>query len=249
MENKDITAIMTARLKSIIDERGFQYMHDHAYEIYELFMREKQLDDVYARVLLSCLLSADFMKAKEADCDLSLLSVRIQKNCALRKSVADQMAEVFLLLFASENMRDWQKKDLSGFREFCAHEWELKWSGFSRWQTSGGSMDCRAKVTAAVRITEPEQVKKDHADLLGQNPFTTADEIRVVYQRLLSEKLDSDFDYYCTCDDYYPPVVEDYGINCEEQLDQFCSKHGMELIDFDYSGDLSDYIPDHNNSW
>ena len=38
----------------------------------------------------------------------------------------------------------------------------------------------------------------------------TKESIREFYEKKLKEYLDSEFEEYCTCDDYYEPVVEDY---------------------------------------
>lgn len=48
--------IIVDRLKEMIDQSGIQYLEDHAYEIYQLFLNEKLVDDTDARILLICLL-------------------------------------------------------------------------------------------------------------------------------------------------------------------------------------------------
>lgn len=61
------TEIIADRLKSLIDTNGFQYLEDHAYEIYEQLREEKLLNGIYARVLLICLLSADYKNYKRGE--------------------------------------------------------------------------------------------------------------------------------------------------------------------------------------
>ena len=93
-------------------------------------------------------------------------------------------------------------------------------------------------------MTNPRQVGEDMKQLLAKNPLTTAEEIFKYYQDELLELLDSDFEFYCTNDDYYPPVVEDYGDNFEGVVNEFCQKHGMELVFSEYKGDTGDFEPD-----
>lgn len=50
---------------------------------------------------------------------------------------------------------------------------------------------------------------KNLQKLLKKNPFMTKESIREFYEKKLKEYLDSEFEEYCTCDDYYEPVVED----------------------------------------
>lgn len=52
-----------------------------------------------------------------------------------------------------------------------------------------------------------------------------------------------DFYDYCFSDDYYPPVCEDYYYNIDYVVKDFCKKYGFKLVDLDYSGDTSNYIP------
>lgn len=99
--------IIVDRLKEMIDQSGIQYLEDHAYEIYQLFLNEKLVDDTDARILLICLLSADYKMLCQGGNDKAALSNRLQQSCGLRKKVSDRMADVFLTLFNEENVTVW----------------------------------------------------------------------------------------------------------------------------------------------
>ena len=45
---------------------------------------------------------------------------------------------------------------------------------------------------------------------LKKNPFVTADSINKFYAKELCKYLDHEFEDYCSCDDYYEPVVGDF---------------------------------------
>ena len=105
-------------------------------------------------------------------------------------------------------------------------------------------MDCSCSSTAAIKIVDTQQVGNELKKMLEKNPFTASDEILDFYRSMLCDLLDADFEEYCTSDNYYPPVVEDYVGNFNDIVNKFCKKHGMELIASDYNGELSDFEPD-----
>ena len=105
-------------------------------------------------------------------------------------------------------------------------------------------MDCFCSATATIKIVDPQKVGNELKKKLEKNPFMTSDEIFGHYQSILYDLLDSEFEEYCTADDYYPPVVEDFDVNYNHIIEGFCSKYGMELIASEYSGNSSDFDPD-----
>ena len=50
------------------------------------------------------------------------------------------------------------------------------------------------------------------------------------------------FHDYVTCDDYYPPVMEDY--DAEYALSECCKELGLKIVHVSSSGDMSDFEPD-----
>ena len=58
----------------------------------------------------------------------------------------------------------------------------------------------------------------------------------------MEEALAEDFHDYVTCDDYYPPVMEDY--DAEYALSKCCKELGLKLVHVSSSGDMSDFEPD-----
>lgn len=108
-------------------------------------------------------------------------------------------------------------------------------------------LDCTASGSATIRVSDPGKIEADQAKLLEENPFMSAEQIFELYDKQLSEELDSDFDEYCTCDDYYPPVVEDYDENYKHFIQEFCIKYGREMLDYECEGDTSDFIPNHHD--
>ena len=52
---------------------------------------------------------------------------------------------------------------------------------------------------------------------------------------------------YCTDDDYYPPVVEDFEI--EYHVQEWCKKNGFEFISCDGDGEEGEYEPKFRKGW
>ncbi len=48
------------KIKQIIDEKGYEYLENGAYDIYKTLLDEGLADGMHSRVLLSCLLSGNY---------------------------------------------------------------------------------------------------------------------------------------------------------------------------------------------
>lgn len=80
---------------------------------------------------------------------------------------------------------------------------------------------------------------KELIALLSSNLFTTKEGIHELFVKRLQKYLDKDFNEYCTCDDYYQPVVEDYGSN----LEYWGKSKGFEFVSCDGDGFDDGYEP------
>lgn len=228
-------------LKEIIETKGFDILDSKPYEIYQKISKIDTISDVISRILLITLLSGVLKQLRSDKMSQEELSDYLQKNCCLKKKMSDFMAQMYLSLFSDENIVLWRQKSEEGFREFCNSIWEFKWEGHSLWSADYVCMDCDCDAAVSIKIIHPDKVKKSMEEELQNNPFFSYEEICNQFSELLSTRLDNDFDFYCTSDEYYPPVVEDYIGNCEELIETFCKEHGMKLISFDFDGVTGDY--------
>lgn len=93
-------------------------------------------------------------------------------------------------------------------------------------------------------------LRKQIAERLRSNPFTTADWIYQQMQQVLNKYLEDDLDEYVDDDDYDPPVMEDYWPYRQEDFEDYCRKLGFEVISFDGDADMDDFEPDfHGRRW
>jgi len=236
-------------LKQIIDKNGFEYLNSNAFDIYENLIESETIDHRYARILLLTLLAKVYERANNKDVDISTLSKHIQKELFLKKNIADDFAFLYQTLFRTENISEWDNKYAKGLKEFCAREWSFPWQGFEVWYAGSVHVDCSYTAEVMIRVCDKKLVEEDVKKLVETNPFIAATEIYKKYHDELCKLLDRDFQDYAQADDYYPPVGEDYDSNYECVLEEFCKKHGFEIISYECDGETSDYEPNDNRRW
>lgn len=199
-------------------------------------------DERQARLVLITLLSDASVKAREMNEED--LSKYIQKECCMRKKAADEISAMYKTLFDAENISDWKRRRNYGFREFCSKTWKFNWDGENQWSSGGGHIDCWCTINAEIEVADKGVAKKSVRELLRDNSFTTAEKIYEYYTQKILSALDDDLEEYVTCDEYYPPVMEDYHYNGKYALEECCNKLGLKVVTFDYDGSMSDFEPD-----
>lgn len=95
-----------------------------------------------------------------------------------------------------------------------------------------------------MKVADRALVEKDLGERLEKNPFMKAEDIADYYESEICSIIASDFENYCTDDDYYPPVVEDFSGNCSYDMEKYLPKHGLEFVSDDYECDESDIYRD-----
>lgn len=169
------------------------------------------------------------------------LSRRIQDECCFNKKMADRLATIFLTLYSKDNEDYWKAKELDGWKQFLEMNICFDWTGFSVWQEGNGSVDCH--FDAVINLKPAESIKADEklTGALKDNPFITKETIIEYYTKELRKYLDNEFEEYCTCDDYYQPVVEDFEV--DDRVKYWCSKNGFEIVSCEGDGYDDGYEP------
>jgi hypothetical protein len=154
---------------------------------------------------------------------------------------------IFSSLYSQENEEEWKNRDGKGLSEFLRETFICKWKGFTVWQVSNGSVDChyQAEITLTPTKTVSIDAKLKHS--LKKNPFMTKAAIQEHFEKQLCEYLDWEFEEYCTCDDYYEPVVEDFEI--ESCIAEWCKKNGFKLVSCEGEGHDDGYEPSFRRGW
>ena len=166
---------------------------------------------------------------------------------------ADRKTAAALLHFLVSGMLDTadlscEVEQLSGaIRREC--KFLYKWKGFAVWDEGNGTVDCHYEARIRLKPTETISEDKELVALLARNPFTPKEVIHDLFAKRLQEYLSYEFEEYCTEDDYYPPVVEDFGSNMEYALPEWSKENGFEFVSWEGDGDDGGYEPKFRKGW
>lgn len=232
------TEKVTAKLKEIIDRDGPDHLTDKPYEVYLELMQSENADKETASMILYALANG-VHSAFMPDSDIVSISNVIENKCSLNRKAADYLAEIFLSLYSKENRSEWEKKSMEGVAQFLAEEFICTWRGFSVWDDGNGTVDCHYHADVVLSPTKDVTADRRLAQQLKKKPFITKQAIHEYFEKELYEYLDNEFEEYCTCDDYYPPVAEDFEI--DYYISEWAERNGFEMISCDGNGDDGEY--------
>lgn len=237
------------KLKKLIDENGHDYLYFKSYDAY----RELWIDESVDRKIAAALLHTFEMgipltvSLMEGDNIREEVIKKIQDTCYFKKSMAEKLADIYLELFSDENEKEWEERSYSGWREFQKNEHGLLWEGDAVWDCGTGTVDCCYEATIVIRCDEEEKMDEGIAEKLEDNPFMSEDDILEYFRDSLFEALDQEFEEYCTSDDYYQPVVEDFAAS--SYAEDWCKAHHLTLVSCEGSGDDRGYEPKSRRYW
>lgn len=238
---------IAARLKEMIGENGPDYLRNKPYEAYEKLLETKTADRKTAGAILCFLVNGMLDDTPSGD-DPELYSRSIRKKCGFNKKVADQLAAIAFSLYSTDNKAQWKEMDRKGLSEFLREDFICTWKGYAVWDAGNGTVDCHYKAEIILGPTEEAAHKNEEfIELLNKNPFISKPEISKFFERELRKYLDYEFKYYCECDDYYQPVVEDFEI--EYNIKEWCDKNGFIFINCEGDGDDDGYEPKFRHGW
>ena len=102
-------------------------------------------------------------------------------------------------------------------------------------------MTCTGEGTASLKVRGRKKLEAAIAKLMPSYEYASVDQLEESISKELRKQLDDQFEEYCTEDDYYEPVAVEF----EYYLTDFCKDMGIEVIDTDYDGEISDYELEH----
>lgn len=239
---------IAAVLKGIIDKNGPSYLEDEPYRVY-LEMLDSGVTDRKTAAAILHLLASGIMTAMDAYDDAEQISAAIRRECSLNKRMADRLSLILAALYSGTHKKEWRGKDKEGLIQFLEEEFVFTWKGFAVWDAGNGTVDCHYEAEIILAPTEEISKDKELAQQLKKNPFMTEEAIHELFTKRLQEYLDYEFEDYCTCDDYYQPVVEDFGSNMEYDLPKWCKENGFELVSIEGDGGDDGYEPKHRQEW
>lgn len=233
-------------LKTVVDQNGPDYLAREPFKVYEKLKNSKNVSKKTSGLILYALVN-DMQSVVTTDMDPVLLSKKIQTGCSLNKKAADFLSAIFSGLYSKENEASWAEKDMEGLKQFLKDEFVCKWEGSAVWDAGNGTVDCYFQAEIILEPTEDSSADKGLSKMLETNPFTTKEEISQYFRKCLRDYLDGEFEEYCTEEDYYQPVCEDFDV--DYYVSQWCKEHGFELVSCDGDGGDGGYEPKYRNGW
>ena len=237
---KDIQKVVSF-LKELIDNNGEDYLKNETFKVYKELIDSKILDKNTSVCILHLLLSVDIKEVVTKEEDRNNVSKIIQKECYFNKKIADYLTQIFISLYSNDNKTEWKNNELVGLKEFIDEIFKYEWNGFCVWKGQGVTVDCTYDAEIILKPTYKIMINKDFSSLINKNKFITKKSIHDYYVKKLKKYLDDNFDDYCSCDDYYTPNAEDFGINLEEDLKSWCNDNGFEYISSEGEGEEGDF--------
>ena len=235
-------------LKETIDQNGPNYLTDEPYQIYKRLLESGTADRKTAASLLHLLVSG-LLETVDPSYDVELLSGSIRRECSLNKRMADRLAIILHTLYSEDNKRKWRRKEQEGLSLFLQEEFLYNWEGFAVWDAGNGTVDCHYEARIILRPTKAVSEDKELAKQLKKNLFMPKETIHDLFAGRLQEYLDYAFEEYCTEDDYYQPVVEDFDSNLECDLQKWSKENGFEFVSCEGDGGDDGYAPKFRKGW
>ena len=229
------------KLKELIDENGPKYLSDGPYETFTELTGSGASDRKTASAIL-CFLANGLLDGVGSGSDFAELSRQIQQECGLNKRMADRITMIFTQLYSQDNEEAWKNRDLQGLEDFRKEEFICSWEGYAYWDAGSGGVNCHYEAEIVMMPTEHIVIDRSLAQKLEKNPFMTKESVGDHYRKQLKKHLDSEFEYYCTCEEYYQPCVEDFMVD-RDAVRTWCKENGFELVTCEGEGYDGGYEP------
>lgn len=225
-------------LKAIIDKEGKGYLAREPYGVYETLLEQNDVGKRAAGAVLLTLI-AGVPDRQDILVDEDVLAKVIQEECLLNEEVSRYLSIMYKALFSEENEKHWSEKELSGLHKFMENDCRLHWSGETTWEPGGGFVVCHYEADIVLQPLATCADDRAMKAMLADNPFTEASAIERYFADALKAQLDYKFEEYCTEDDYYQPVVEDFEI--DYYVNEWCKLYGFEIVSCEGSGEDEGY--------
>lgn len=150
------------------------------------------------------------------------------------------MANTYYSLFAEKNRKDWKKNALAGLKAFLKESLDITWNGSSMWSCNQGCVNCDFTAKISLHAVNEGVIYKVIEKEIKNNPFLSEYSISEIFASSLKNYLDTNFDEYCTSDEYYEPVAEDFEVT--SYVENWCKDNGFELVSIECNGNTGEFI-------
>lgn len=235
---KDVSLIVN-ELKTLIDREGLDYLNDYPDKACASLLNSDCADKFTALVLLSSFRMDIPAFMEKSHSDKEILE-HIKSMDFYSENVCALLTKIYSSLFSDENRSFWKKNEFAGVKAFLKSDFDISWNGSSVWSCNQGDVGCDYNAQITLRPEDEACIYKSLDKELRCNPFLSEDCISEIFYSSLTDYLNRKFDYYCTADDYYPPVAEDFEV--DSYVEEWGKKNGFKVIKVDGSGETGEFI-------
>ena len=235
-------------IEDLINNNGMKYIEKNPYKVYETLLNSKKVEKSIAGGIF-VFLDSDILNNKEVCLVKEELSKQIQEKCCFNDAMANKIADVFSEVYSKENLDRWKKeeKEHKNLIEFLNEKITFNWIDVVTWDAGNGTVDCFYNAKITIKPTKKVTKDKELLKEMKNNPFIEKNKLKELFTTRAKRFLDEEFEYYCKCDDYYAPVVEDFEI--ESYLEKWCKENGFNLLSVKGEGHDGGYEPKIRNNW
>ena len=134
-----------------------------------------------------------------------------------------------------------QGAERAGLEEFLQETFSIQWARNAVWKPGNGTVDCHFKAEIVLKPTVEAVNNTGLIRMLSENPEMEKTVIQAYFAKDLRDYLDYEFEEYCSEDDYYQPVVEDF--EADAYVQEWCGKNGFEVVSCEGDGYDDGYEP------
>ena len=134
-----------------------------------------------------------------------------------------------------------QRDHMDASQRISGEDMTFTWNGDAVWDAGGGTVDCEYEAKVDLRPTEDGIRGPEVRRLQMDTPDFTPEDLYLALEKSLRNKLDMEFEDYCTDDDYYQPVVEDF--EAEIYVREWAEERGLEIVSFEGDGSDGGFEP------
>ena len=125
--------------------------------------------------------------------------------------------------------------------QFMEETFACDWEGYAVWDAGNGTVDCNYEAHVVLKPTDSVRENDVLKQLLRGNQTASGEVIRNFFVKRLCGYLDDEFEEYCSDDDYYQPVVEDFEL--EYRVKNWCRQNAFDFVSCEGHGDDDGYVP------
>ncbi len=216
-------------LDDIIYNEGLNYLFSHRFDVEQRLLTNKDNDELLVKMFIYCL---DFdiqnLISGHLD-DKKFIADIINRVTHLNKDKCYKLADIYMYIFGYKALI--KRRDLKecGLNVFTSSSHNFVWNGYSSYGDKYYSIFYKGTMKGYYQVVDANKVKNYLKKELEENPFFSNERIEHIFNEIIINIADQEFDEYIHCDDYYEPCIDDLAGEFSDRLNCALEKYGIEI--------------------